>query len=268
MDGRLEAKSSSDPRKAPRAVALNINIAKKAVKVEKAEHLVELVPDLLFKGAERVVLVAADRQCASLFDALVCPVVRVLTHFYGGAYLRGVNGVSFQGRADALMFGCLVALVAGADPFERLFRSCARVWWVFPAVLVVGSGILEVRFGDYWDFPIGYTVNGVCIAFFLLWCVRNPGSTVGRVLNTKLMSYLGVLSYSTYIWQQLFLNIHNSSIFGDTVLEKLPVCLVLVPVGACFSYYIVERPSLRLRDRVEGRVGGLGRRLDPEVAAD
>jgi peptidoglycan/LPS O-acetylase OafA/YrhL len=68
--------------------------------------------------------------------------------------------------------------------------------------------------------------------------------------------HIGILSYSIYIWQQLFLNPRNASVFGSAhILRYLPVCCLAILTAAETSYYLIERPSLRLRNRVESRLG-------------
>jgi len=63
-------------------------------------------------------------------------------------------------------------------------------------------------------------------------------------LNLPFMEYIGKLSYSIYLWQQLFTG-DNSS------LHKLPILLLLLFIfaSACFSYYVIEQPFLRFKAR-------------------
>lgn len=186
----------------------------------------------------------------------VSPVIRVLTYFVGNPYFRHGIGGMFQTRADSLMFGCVIALLSGTQTFEKIYGTAARVWWVFPVVLFLVSGILELRYQNYWDFPIGFTVNGICIAFFLLWCVRNPETIVGRFLNSRPMMHIGVLSYSIYIWQTFFLHEKSITVFGgSTVFNRWPTNIFFILVAAEFSYHIIEQPLLRLRDRAEQKLG-------------
>ena len=62
-----------------------------------------------------------------------------------------------------------------------------------------------------------------------------------RALNWLPVAWLGRISYSLYLWQELFCS--NPALhFG--------YLLILPAVGcACLSYYLVEQPMLRLRDR-------------------
>ena len=69
--------------------------------------------------------------------------------------------------------------------------------------------------------------------------MRNPGSVIGRVLNHRVVAHVGVISYSLYLWQQLFLGKWPSfwEILGAFLAAEL-------------SWRLVERPALRLRDKV------------------
>jgi peptidoglycan/LPS O-acetylase OafA/YrhL len=191
------------------------------------------------------------------FAALVaCPIIRVATYQFGNAYMRSANSQAFQSRADALMFGCLIALLWGTPKFERIYGYAARVPWIFPVVLFLVSAMLEARYWNHWNFPIGYTVDGICISFILVWCIRNPSTRVGRFLNSKVMIHIGVLSYSIYIWQQLFLHPKNVAIFGThTLVHTFPARFLMLIAISSFSYWIVEKPSLRFRDILERKLG-------------
>jgi peptidoglycan/LPS O-acetylase OafA/YrhL len=179
---------------------------------------------------------------------LISPLVRVFS-FTVAKHTILHNNFGFHTHADSLMFGCLLALVQGTPVFERIYVYATRIWWIPPAVIIV-SDCLSARFLNYWDFPIGLTVCGIAISFFLLWCVRNPYSAVGRLLNSRPIAHLGVLSYSIYIWQTLFLNSENRSVFGPSLslLYTLPFSWLAILAVAELSHQLIERPSLHLRN--------------------
>jgi peptidoglycan/LPS O-acetylase OafA/YrhL len=190
---------------------------------------------------------AASRVAITVI--LISPVIRVVSSFLPVPYLH--NGGMFHMRADSLMFGCVVALLQGTPAFERVYAFATKIWWIPPVVIFL-SAYLGVRFRNYWQFPLGLTVTGIAIAFFLLWCVRNPSSVVGRVLNARPVVHIGVLSYSIYIWQTLFLHRGNEALFGPSLklISVFPGNWLAILLVAEFSYYVVEQPSLRLRNRL------------------
>lgn len=183
---------------------------------------------------------------------LVSPIVRVVSFLLHNPYIH--NGYAFHMRADALMFGCVFALLEETPRFERLYQLATKIWWVPPAVILF-SDCLGARFQHYWTYPIGFTVCGAAIAFFLLWCIRNPASAVGHLLNHRAIAYIGVLSYSMYLWQTLFLHEGNAQIFGPYLkfIGIFPFNWFAILIAAELSRCFVELPSLRLRDRLIGR---------------
>jgi len=76
-----------------------------------------------------------------------------------------------------------------------------------------------------------------------------PASLVGRVLELSALRWIGRLSYSLYIWQQLFLGFGMAyRPFG--ILSGFPVNLVSLLLVSCTSYYLLEKPLMRLGHRV------------------
>jgi len=70
-----------------------------------------------------------------------------------------------------------------------------------------------------------------------------PNSRTGTFLNARAVAFVGVLSYSLYLWQQPFLRAGHAM--------RFPFSIVLIGAVAVASYYLVERPVLRLRQRLE-----------------
>jgi peptidoglycan/LPS O-acetylase OafA/YrhL len=57
--------------------------------------------------------------------------------------------------------------------------------------------------------------------------------------------FVGVLSYSLYLWHALFLNPMNEEPWYTGFPQNVPLAII----AALASYYLVERPFLRLRGR-------------------
>jgi peptidoglycan/LPS O-acetylase OafA/YrhL len=193
----------------------------------------------------------AGRYSAAIFPAVVL-VLSPFARVFFGRYREGLMhnvGVKYL-NYDFLMFGCLIALLQNTPRFEAIYRKATRIWWLPPAVITTCS-IVSARFQNYFDLPIGYTINGAAIAIFLLWCTRNPASGVGRILNWTPIVKVGVLSYSIYLWQTLFLHRRNVEVFGSfRLISTFPGNWLAFFLAACLSYYAVEQPSLRLRSRL------------------
>jgi peptidoglycan/LPS O-acetylase OafA/YrhL len=78
--------------------------------------------------------------------------------------------------------------------------------------------------------------------------VLSPQTWVGRILELGWMRWIGRLSYSLYLWQQLFLV--PGATYPWSRLQTFPVnCLVLFLIAA-LSYRFIERPIIRLGHRL------------------
>jgi peptidoglycan/LPS O-acetylase OafA/YrhL len=188
------------------------------------------------RGAARVCLVVIAIE----------PFVRMLSfHFLPNFHNPG----AFHMQADGLAFGALGALLQGHERFERFYKTTMHWPWLAPVVLFFVSGTLGIKYGNYWNLPVGITVNGFLILMWLLWLVRNPLSVSGRVFNTPWMAWIGRLSYSLYIWQTLFLHHASIEIVGhNTWWNTFPGSWACIFAVAIFSFYCIEQPSLRVRD--------------------
>jgi hypothetical protein len=89
-------------------ISRNVNLAEEAVQVEKANDLVELIPDLLFESAEWIVLVVADGQRSGLFDGL-------------NGVRRELNGLIEPDEVGFLLKNCAqqIAIDAADDEIKR-----------------------------------------------------------------------------------------------------------------------------------------------------
>jgi peptidoglycan/LPS O-acetylase OafA/YrhL len=188
-------------------------------------------------------LVRAPR--AALLIVVATPIIRVASYFIWPS-VRGQLGMMLHSAADPLMVGCLAALWQGHRTFEAVLnRFSSWIWPLLAAFFLLGvSPWLQVQFQGRYSMTIGWSLSAFAVVFILLWVVRNPESLLGRVLTTPVLRYIGILSYSLYLWQQLFLTTRNTGVFG-----QFPLNFVACFVAAQLSYVVVERPFLRLRDR-------------------
>jgi peptidoglycan/LPS O-acetylase OafA/YrhL len=192
---------------------------------------------------------SAGRRSASLIAIAVIvaePFIRVFSFRFLPSFH---NPGAFHMQADGLMFGALGALQQGHQRFEKLYARATRLPWLLPILLFFVSGALGIKFQNYWNMPIGITINGCLVLLWILWLIRNPYSLSGRLFNLPAVAWLGRLSYSLYIWQTLFLHHLNTQVFGGTGwYNTFPTNWLCILAVAVFSFYCIEQPSLRLRD--------------------
>lgn len=175
---------------------------------------------------------------------VLTPIVRVATYFVWPA-ARGQLGMMLHTAADPLMFGALAALLQGRPGFERILaRLTSWVWPVLAVLFVFGpSKYLEVSFRGAYTTTAGLFLNALALTFVMVWLTRNSESIAGRGLSTTVCRRIGMISYSLYLWQQLFLTTRNESPLG-----AFPLNVIMCFIAAELSYRNVEVPFLRIRD--------------------
>jgi peptidoglycan/LPS O-acetylase OafA/YrhL len=174
---------------------------------------------------------------------LAAPLFRILILIFLPAHRPGVGAV-FPTVADAMAIGCILACVRdrlGEDP--RYVNFLRSRWFV---LVPIGVFVLNYPLSTKVSALVGVSLLNVAIALCLDWCVRTPESLVGRILNTRGFAWIGALSYSLYLWQQPFIN-RNS----DHWVNSAPINLVFAFCAAVVSYYLIEKPFLKLKTRFE-----------------
>lgn len=184
---------------------------------------------------------------------------RVLTYITSsvivlGPVIRMADRVLFPGtrsqieymghtRADMLMFGCLIALYFEHDRVARWLAqaNAFRATALSAVFLFMLSPLLELRFGGVYIKTVGYTLQGITISCILLYLVAHPRGVCGSLLNSRLAAHIGAISYSLYLWQELFIGFRSFTFF-ETALRIGAAFLV-----AEFSYFFVEMPMLRMK---------------------
>lgn len=153
-------------------------------------------------------------------------------------------GEAFSTIGDALATGCLLAglqdWLAAKPAYLRFLRS----GW-FAVVPLLGIAANAGQNYMLIDCLVGQTVLNLAIALCIDRCRRLPDGRVGRLLETRPLAGLGVLSYSLYLWQEPFLNR-----FARSPLTAFPLNLLLVFAAAVASYRLIERPLLAWRHRL------------------
>lgn len=161
--------------------------------------------------------------------SILAPLIQALLYF---VKVPGGNFGAWPGVATTLAAGCLLAILAPRIP--KIGKS-----WAF-AMLVA---TFLISFFDANTPPktlvllfLLQPLKHFCMAGLVWHVVQNPY----RVLNCLPAIWLGRISYSLYLWQQPFC--------ADPKLQSAYLTFFAV-LCAASSYYLVEKPMLRLRDR-------------------
>jgi peptidoglycan/LPS O-acetylase OafA/YrhL len=150
----------------------------------------------------------------------------------------------FPAMADSLAIGCMLALLRPWLTTQRWYLGITGSAWLAP-ILVPAILVINRQLGYLLVDVAGTPIMLAAIATLIEASTRHAGSLAGRFLNARPVAFLGVLSYSLYLWQQPFLNRH-----ADAPFTEFPQNLALAFAAALLSYFLVERPLLGLRRRL------------------
>jgi len=158
---------------------------------------------------------------------------------------------SFFSFFDSLAFGCLGAIMFRAKPAVKDIISREKYWAAFIGLILILIPYILMRYRSprYFMIPFGPSLQALGFSILLLQSICLHDWGFYRYLNYKCVIWLGVISYSIYIWQEIFCS--PSELFGVAHLWwfSFPCWVLTALCVATLSYYTVERPVLRLRSQ-------------------
>jgi peptidoglycan/LPS O-acetylase OafA/YrhL len=154
-------------------------------------------------------------------------------------------------RADALLIGAALALVR---PDVMLGRIHPRVRSAAGTVaLVVFIAIASAVHGDSGSLYLGgYTVVALLAGALITIELAGPWA-LHSALSSRPMVYVGRLSYSLYLWHFLVFRVVDQHVADSSTASRLALGWGLTAAVSVASFRLVERPALRVKDRIGRR---------------
>jgi peptidoglycan/LPS O-acetylase OafA/YrhL len=174
-----------------------------------------------------------NRTWIVVATVLAGPPLHVLFWFvWGPASL----GRQFPLYMDALAMGCALSML---EPrlahYDRIFRS--RLFLLIPIVTVL------LPLVQLWNSRVYHVAGLSTLHFGIALSLRHLIARSYAILNYKPVAWFGGITYSLYLWQQLFLNRGSSAVWA-----AFPLNIALALLCATASYYLIEQPFLKLRE--------------------
>lgn len=170
----------------------------------------------------------ARRYCWAILA--VSPIVRLV--LYRSGYEEFFHCA--PAIADSIGAGCLLAF------YQDKLRDFARKYFLSTISFLALGAVTVLAAGELYRTHLVLLWGAVpcLIALIIGAAIERKGA----FLNSAPVVWVGLLSYSLYLWQQPFL------VF-DGPLNNFLVRMLLTFVMAYVSYRLVEQPMLRLRSR-------------------
>lgn len=195
------------------------------------EHFYLILPAVLvFFKRIRLAILAGLALAVALWRS-------VLVH-----YLHHTYQLNFRTdtHVDALLIPAMIALALYPCMHNQVAKQYIPAW-SFPIFAAMEIVLLSGHV------PFFFTLQAILIPLLILSTVLHPNTPQGRILESKPLRWIGWISYSLYLWQQLFFGVNFvGSPPGLAVLRESPFNLIAVMLCATCSYYVVEKPLLRL----------------------
>ena len=185
-----------------------------------------------------------------LYAAIVVILIVPFMRYIVNNYIPGLLVFnSTPTRLDGIMTGCIVALLATGMAGPRL-QPVGSIGSLL-ALLVGATFFLFRGFCEqHTDSYLYYHSGSALYMAAILWIViSTEGGWVSWFFRQPWITTLGLLSYSLYLWQQPFLYRHSVGWWN-----LFPWNIGVIFTIATISYYCLERPLLRWRNKLRSQV--------------
>jgi peptidoglycan/LPS O-acetylase OafA/YrhL len=140
-------------------------------------------------------------------------------------------------RIDGLLCGCLMAIaLQNEDVRSDVRRVLATPAWL---VLLAAFAGLAYRAGEY-----TLLAESVTLPLLVAGTMLSPRALPARILEWKPLRWVGKISYSLYLWQEVFLLCPLKPRLLQP-LHRFPLNIIATFACAALSYYLVELPMVR-----------------------
>ena len=174
---------------------------------------------------------------------VLVPIVRIFTYFTAPS-LRGQLGMMLHTGVDPILIGCYAALIQERVKalLIRSRFSGALVTTAF-IVLFLACPKLAEYFKGGWTATFGKTIEATLAAIIIIAISCMKEFWLSRLLRAKIPVFIGTISFSLYLWQQLFTG--SSFIWA----LEFPFNIAQAIAAAALSYWLIEKPFFALKKK-------------------
>jgi peptidoglycan/LPS O-acetylase OafA/YrhL len=200
-----------------------------------------------------LVLAARRRSAVQIFLLAAIPLVALWRAYLFLVVRTGTPYVynAFDTRFDNIAVGCLAALLTKNDWFLQAAARISRHWFL-PLIPIGLLGLTHTLLPEDCHYSFGFTLYALLIAVAIVQILQLSDHPAWSWLNHRFPRYLGVISYPIYLYHGLATSLARKASRSSPAIVML-LAVVLCILAGSISYYVVERPFLRLRTRLAHR---------------
>lgn len=181
---------------------------------------------------------------------IIVPIVSLLGYSKTGVFytVKSIHIITFIivnlfSKTVSILIGSLFSILLFKGIIQirdtRFSRHISLPIFILAILLHTEKSVVSLPYCGLFIYPI---LIGIVIVLNL-----NSNSLMTKILNNSVLVYLGVLSYSLYIWQQLFAS-PKDSILGT---ESLIINILAIFLVANLSYFLYEKKILVIKNRLK-----------------
>jgi len=152
-------------------------------------------------------------------------------------------------KVDALVWGCIAAICFPAIKRYVEGIRVTQVWLPIVAILFVVEAL---------HVPGLLVWQAILLPALVLSTVLQPNNVLGRFLEWQPLRWVGTISYSLYLWQEVFLpEVASEKALGAFhYFQQPPLNVLAMLLCACLSRYLLERPMIQLGQSLSTTIPG------------
>ena len=151
-------------------------------------------------------------------------------------------------RLDSILFGSILAIAANPviDRLEGVLRRRYAIAAALGVLVLIASVAMR---GEMFRQTARYTIQGLALFPVFVYVIRYAESAVTRLLEARILTHIGELSYSLYLVHYTVMFAVKTSI-GTNPYLVLTVTFALSYMLAVIMRRAVELPANRMRNRI------------------
>ncbi len=206
--------------------------------VEEQYYL--LWPSIFKKNTKIATIVA-------ILFMVLAPVIRVVVYYHPN--YNNILLAPFIDGADGIFTGSLLAIVCCKNMVNWSFFK--RFKWIisvagFFSIWFISDSLLHGRYGKLM-LPFGSTLISLFFCCIIISNIQSSKDALSWLLNSRVFVLVGRLSYSIYVWQQLFLLAPANFPAKNFTWNTIPFNLILIAIISMISYYGFEKYFLKIK---------------------